>query len=80
MPMPFQFTQAYYIGLYSQMQAELLVNNYTSRFLKENISHWGKLQYMFELTDMVKSSVCQYCFLPESCDEVTVPRFTLSTL
>lgn len=43
MLMPFQLTQAYHIGLYSQDSCQVVSCNYTSTFLKENISHWGKL-------------------------------------
>lgn len=60
--MPFQLSQAFHTELVFSDSCQVVSCNYSSTFLKENISHWGKLQCIFELTDTVKSMYANIAF------------------
>lgn len=60
--MPFQLSQAFHTELVFSDSCQVVSYNYSTTFLKENISHWGKLQRIFELTDTVKSVYADIAF------------------
>lgn len=62
MSVPFQFSQAFHTALVFSDSCQGVSYNYTSTFFKENISHWRKLQCIFELTDKVKSMYANIAF------------------